>query len=165
VQLLEVVLEPAAPVGCHRTLLLGEDLQDLLRLVLADAGAEADLVGGIGGNEHREIAVDDTKDEVLLLLAQELFLANLFDYRGPMFGVHDRVAFPERHEPSRWKNGSCAISAVTSQQGSTENLPAQSKCAGQRRYQAVAMPRTTYDARRSRAVPAGESAHPSASPI
>ena len=37
------------------------------------------------------------------LLAKEFLLTHFFHYCGPVLGVHNRVAFPERHEPSRRK--------------------------------------------------------------
>src|SRR4029078_4120224 len=93
VQLLEVVLEAAAPVSGHRAFVLGQDLQDLLGLVLADARPQADLIGRVGRHEDGQVAVDDPQHQEVKLLAEEFLLAHFFDYCGPVFGVHDGVAF------------------------------------------------------------------------
>src|SRR5438094_4647224 len=116
-QLLEVVLEPTAPVGGDRGLVLREHLEDLLGLVLADAGTQPDLVGGIYGNEDGQIAVDHPKDQVLPLLSEELLDAYFFDDCGTVFRMHDRVAFSERHEPSLGSG----IAGLTSQEGNTRS--------------------------------------------
>ena len=95
-ELLEVVLEPAAPVGRGDRLGFGEDLEDLLDLGLADHRAEADLLGGVHGHREREVAVHDTEDEVLALLAEELLVLQVFDHGRPVLGMDDGVSLAER---------------------------------------------------------------------
>src|SRR4051794_29950575 len=130
-ELLEVVFEPAAPIGRNRGLVLGKDLKDLARLVLADAGPESDLVGGVGRHQDGQVAVHDPQNQVLPLLSEEFLLPYFFYHRGSVFRMHNGVTFTERHGPSLWESG-------TNRQGrllrrvACRALPAQPKTPGQR---------------------------------
>ena len=103
VELLEVVLEPTAPVGGHGTLVLGEHLEDLLGLVLAHTGPEADLVGRIGRDKHGKVAVDDAQYQVLALLAEEFLLAYFFTTAAPCSGCTTVSPFLNATNPPRKK--------------------------------------------------------------
>ena len=85
-QLLDVVLEPARPVGRHPGLLLAKDREHLLDLFVVDDLAEADLLGVVGRDHEREVAVGEAQHEVVALLAEGFLLLARSMVAAPWWG-------------------------------------------------------------------------------
>src|SRR5882724_2830884 len=68
-ELLDVGLEAAAPVGGHAALLGAEHLEHFVELVSGDDVPDADLFGVVGRDHQCQVAVGETKNEILLALA------------------------------------------------------------------------------------------------
>src|SRR5918996_881700 len=114
-QLLDVVLEAATPVGGHLRLVFLQNVEDLLDLVLADDGAETDLLAAFDRDHQCEVAVRDAELEVLPPLSQELPHAELFDDCCTMLWMDNRIALTKHKTPSdRWPGRNRMLS-----QGST----------------------------------------------
>src|SRR5689334_8647958 len=97
-QLLDVVLEAARPVGRHARFLLAQHREDLFDLFVVDDVAETDLVGVVGRHLQGEVAVREPQDQVVLLLAERLHLLALLDGRRAVVGIDDLVTDIEGHE-------------------------------------------------------------------
>ncbi len=96
-ELLDVVLEPAGPVGRHPRLLLAEDGEHLLDLFVVDDVAQPDLLGLLDRDRDLEVPVGDAEHEVVGLVPVEDPLLLAFDDRSPVVGVDDFVTDGERH--------------------------------------------------------------------
>src|SRR5436190_24054339 len=90
-QLLDVVLEPAAPVRGHLGFVLAQDVEDLGDFLLRHDVAEPDVLGGVCGNHEGQVAVRETEDEVRLALSEEVPLSEVFDDRSSMLWMDDRL--------------------------------------------------------------------------
>ena len=77
-QLLDVVLEAARPVGRHPRLLLAKDGEHLLDLFVVDDVAQADGVGVVGRHLEGEVAVGEAEDEVLAFFSPKASIFSRF---------------------------------------------------------------------------------------
>ena len=74
-------------------------LRTFLTSFLLTTWPQTDLLGRIDGDQEREVAVGDPKDQVRALLAEEFLLAKLLDDCCSVLGVDNGVAFSEQQIP------------------------------------------------------------------
>src|SRR5690606_23835537 len=96
-ELLQIRLVTPRPVcrllGVRRT----QDVEDLSQALLSDDFTNADNLGVLGGNPHRQVTLRDPEDEVLLLLALDDPGLDCLDECGPVVGVDNGLADTKSH--------------------------------------------------------------------
>src|SRR3954451_20511245 len=98
VQLLEVRLVTARPVGRLLDVRCAQDVEDAVQTFLVDDVTDADQVEVARRNAYDEILLcHDAEDEVLLVLPLDRAHLDVFDDSGPVIGIHNRFAHGERH--------------------------------------------------------------------